>query len=107
MRGLRNIKMEHSQIVLSLIHLVSGGAVSFLAILLWSKTRDTAWSALAGGAVISYCGVIFNMLSELGIMTLKDIYIKDVSLTALAFTVLPDLFFIFAFIVMIIRSTRR
>ena len=95
---------QNALIIFYIVKLVLGGLLAFLAIMLWSKTRDPAWMALVAGAITGYTGLIFNMMLDLGIVTAGKIEFYGIPLSVLIFTVVPSLFFIFAFILMLIRS---
>lgn len=96
--------MIQSEIVLYIIKLVLGGIAAFLAIMLWSKTRDAAWISLVAGAVTSYAGIVFEMLVKLGIIVPGGLAVAGIPLATMMFTVIPELFFILAFILMIVRN---
>ncbi|MCI1209162.1 MAG: hypothetical protein LKF96_06950 [Treponema sp.] len=96
--------MLQSEIVLYTIKLIFGGIVAFLAIMLWSKTKDAAWMSLVAGAVTSYAGIVYEMMIDLGIIVPGGIYIAGIPLATLLFTIVPSVFFIIAFILMIIRT---
>lgn len=99
--------MDQSTLILYIVKLVFQGIVAFLAILLWSRTRDAAWMSLVAGAIDSYAGTVYSMLADLGIWFTGDIYIHGVSLIQLQFAVVPPLFYIIAFILMIRRTRNR
>lgn len=99
--------MEQSQLILYIIKLGLGGIVAFLAILLWSRTRDGAWMSLVAGSIISYAGIVYQLLGDLGIFFKKDLFIHGVSLTQLIFAVVPPIFYIIAFSLMIHRSRSK
>lgn len=96
--------MQQSDLILFIIKLVLGAIAAFLAIMLWSKTRDAAWMSLVAGAVTSYAGIVYEMMIKLGIIVPGGISVAGIPLATLLFTVIPSLFFITAFILMIIRS---
>ena len=96
--------MVQSELILYIIKLSLGGIAAFLAIMLWSKTRDAAWMSLVAGTVIHYAGVVYNMLIDFGVVFRGDIYVLGLSLSSLLFTALPLIFFIIAFILMLHRS---
>ena len=41
-------------------HLVMGAFATFAAILLWSKTRDMAWTFLIIAAIVSYADIVLQ-----------------------------------------------
>jgi len=96
--------MENSELVLFIIKLVLGGIAAFLAILLWSKTRDPAWMAIIGGTIIAYVGVVVDMMTNLGMIVFHGSLVGGIPLLSLIFSVVPTLFYIIGFILIIIRS---
>ena len=96
--------MIESELILYIVRLVLGGITAFLAIMLWSKTRDAAWMALVAGAVTSYAGIVYDMMIGLGIIVPGGYSVAGIPLATLLFTVIPNCFFIIAFILMLIRS---
>ncbi len=99
--------MQETTLILYIIKLALGGIVAFLAILLWSRTRDGAWMSLVAGAIISYAGLVYQLLGDLGISFKNDIHIHGLTLTQLIFTVVPSIFYIIAFILMLIRTRNK
>lgn len=92
--------MEHGQIIVWCIKLVLGGIAAFLAIMLWSKSRAASWMCLVASVLISYAGIIFDMMLSLGIITAK-IIVFGAPLATLIFTIVPSIFLIAALILII------
>lgn len=99
--------MTQGELSLYIIKLVLGGMAAFLAILLWSKTRDAAWMSLVAGAVVSYAGIVYSMLEDMGITFVKDVLVLGMPLTKIIFAVLPSVFFILSFILMLLRHREK
>lgn len=95
--------MVQSEITLIIVKLILGGITAFLAIMLWSKTRDVAWMSLVAGFISAYCGIVYDLMVDLGVILPSGPLIFGLSLSTLVFTVVPFLFFILAFILMLIR----
>jgi len=95
---------QNTMIILYIVKLVLGGICAFLAIMLWSKTRDPAWMSLVAGAITSYTGLMFNLMLDLGIITVGPVSVYGIPLSVLLFTAVPSVFYILAFILMLIRS---
>ncbi len=96
--------MVQSDLILFIIKLVLGGITAFLAILLWSKTRDASWMSLVAGAVTSYAGIVYDMMVHLGIIVPGGVSVAGIPLPTLLFCVIPSCFFILAFILMLLRT---
>ena len=96
--------MIQSTLLMFIIKLALNGVAAFLAILLWSKTRDAAWMSLVAGAVTRYAGIVYELLVALGVVLEGTVLIAGIPLLTLLFTVIPTLFYILAFILMLARS---
>ncbi|MBP5174451.1 MAG: hypothetical protein ILP07_00870 [Treponema sp.] len=96
--------MTQADLILYIIKLVLGGITAFFAIILWSRTRDAAWMSMVAGTIIRYTGTVYDMLIDFGVVFTTDIELFSIPLTTLLFTVVPSLFFILAFILMIHRT---
>ena len=99
--------MDAGQLVFVYSRLILGAVAAFLAIMLWSKTRDPAWMLMVIGIVVSYIEIVFSVLEMTGISAGNIMFIGSVSLAAILLPVLRMAFFIAAFLVMVIRRYRR
>ena len=89
-----------------LIRLSIGAVGTFFAILLWSKSRDSAWVLVVIGTLISYTEIIFSTLVNLKIVTGDAFMLFGLEGFPLVHTVLvnlPIIFYTIAFIVIIYR----
>lgn len=89
--------------IMMLSRFVLGAVATFLAILVWSRTRDTAWMLIVVGTVAHYGEVVFSALESLGVVRLDLVTIGGVAVFPLILANLPMLFFIIAFLVMVVR----
>lgn len=96
--------MSQSEMILYAVKLILGGITALAAVMLCSKTKDGAWISLIAGFVSLYVGFVYELLQDLGISIPHEIYIMEIPLTALVLTVLPGLFFILAFAIMLTRK---
>ena len=60
--------MQNSEIILYIIKLVLGVITAFLAFSLWAKTKDAAWICLVLGFVISYAGIVYQLILDFGLL---------------------------------------
>ena len=98
--------MDSGQTAFILSQLVLGAVASFLAIMLWSRTRDAAWMLIVIGTIVSYIEIVYSILEHFG-MGGDDFYlIGSVPLISFILPSLRMIFFITAFTVMIIRQSR-
>lgn len=89
------------------LRLLVGAVACFLAILLWSRTRDIAWMLLVGGTVASYADTVYTILERFGVSGPSWFTIGSMSLAAIVLPLVPTLFYISAFWVMIVRKYRK
>jgi hypothetical protein len=96
--------MQQNEIALYVVKLVLGGIAAFLAILLWSRTRDGAWMSLIAGTIISYAGIVYEILSVFGVIAGAGLSVAGTPLFKLLFAAIPLLFYIAAFVLMLKKS---
>ena len=97
--------MGNQEVILMLSRFVIGALATFLAILVWSRTRDTAWMLIVVGTVAYYGEVVFSALESLGLVRLDRVTVGDVAVFPIVLANLPMFFFILAFLVMVARRT--
>ena len=95
--------MDLGQIVFIYSRLILGALAAFLAIMLWSKTRDIAWMLIVMGTITAYIEIVYSVLELLGIAARYDLFIGSVPLAVILLTALRMLFFIAAFLIMVVR----
>ena len=59
--------------------------------------------SLVAGTVIGYAGIVYNLLLDFGFVFTVDFVVFGIPITSLLFTVIPLLFFILAFSLMLRR----
>ena len=92
------------EISLFVIKLILGGIVSFLAILLMSKTRDFACMTLVSGILAGYAAIVYELLIKLGVLTVSRTQIFGIPLSVFLCIIIPSVFFIISFILFIIKK---
>jgi len=98
--------MDSGQLVYILCRLSLGALAAFLAIMLWSKTRDIAWMLIVIGTIAAYVETVYAILNIFGISGGEFITIGSVPLISIILPSLPTVFFITAFAVMVVRKYR-
>ena len=98
--------MDSGQIVYILSRLSLGALASFFAIMLWSKTRDAAWMLIVIGAIAAYAETVYSILNLFGISGGNIFTIGSVPLMSIILHCLPTIFFVIAFIIMVVRKYR-
>ena len=101
--------MSETEIIFFIIRLFFGGIIAFLAIMLWSKTRDFSWMFLVLAAVTGYSSLVFDLLLKLGFVTSREIILlgNKISIVQLILAIVPSLFIIISFILMLIKTGRK
>ena len=99
--------MESGQAVYILSRLILGALASFLAIMLWTRTRDSAWIFAIIGTIITYAGTVYSVLNLLGIGGGSILSGDSVFNLTILLECLPTVFFAGAFAVMVIRKYRH
>jgi len=99
--------MDLGQIILVYSRLIPGAAAVFLAIMLWSKTRDTVWMFVVVGTIIAYIEVVCPILKMPGITAGNGLYIGSVPLAVILLAVVRMFFFITALLIMVVRRYRH
>ncbi|MDR2363718.1 MAG: hypothetical protein LBD65_04810 [Spirochaetaceae bacterium] len=99
--------MDIGEVIYTSSRLFFGALAAFFAIVLWSKTRDTAWMLMVIGTIALYVEIVYSILNLFGIAEETGIIIGSMPLVSLILPNLPIIFFILAFMVMVIRKLRR
>ena len=99
--------MVSGNIAYIISRLALGAISSFLAILLWSRTRDTAWIFVIISAIIGYVEVVYSILNLLGIISENILSEKVDIIISILLSCIPTVFIIAAFAVMALRKYRR
>jgi hypothetical protein len=76
----------------TMTHLVLGAFATFCAILLWSRTRDMAWTFVIIGAIVSYADIALTTLRSFGILGEDLIRYHGIPVLSIALANLPLLF---------------
>jgi len=97
--------MATDQVVLLISRFALGAIATFLAILVWSRTRDAAWMLIVVGIVAHYGEVVLSALQTLGVVRFDMVVIGGVALFPLILANLPTVFFILGFFVMVVRKS--
>jgi uncharacterized membrane protein len=99
--------MDAGQLVFVYSRLILGALAAFFAAMLWSKTRDAAWMLMVIGVIAAYIGTVHSVLEILGIDFYNTLFIGSVPLVTILLPALSTVFFIAAFLVMVIRRYRN
>jgi len=99
--------MAVESLVFIISRLVFGAGSTFLAIILWSRTRDTAWMFIVVGTIFRYGQIMYDTFSLFGIVRADIIVVPNYLGMDTILENLPYVFFIVAFIIMIRRTFRK
>ncbi len=101
--------MVQSELFFCIFKLFFGAVIAFLAILLWSKTRESAWMCLVAASVTGYASIVCDLLLKLGIIKNEEAVFLGTEIPVfkyLSFFV-PCFFIILAFLMMLVKSGRE
>jgi hypothetical protein len=98
--------MDIGELVYLSSRLFLGALASFFAIMLWSKTRDPAWMLMVMGTLAAYIENVAVILDWFGISWGQAPAIGSVSLALILLPFLRNVFFIAAFLIMVLRKYR-
>src|SRR6056297_759243 len=96
--------METAELLGIIIRLVVGAVTTFLAILLWAKTRDTAWMLLIMGVIVEYGEIIYTTLKLFGVVPSEVYLIPEILQVDVILQNLPLVLFGAGFFLMLLRS---
>lgn len=99
--------MSAADTVLLVSRLAIAAVAAFLAILLWSRTRDLAWMLIVIGVISSYADILFDLLSRLGIVDESRFAVFGLPIGRIILSNLNYLFLCSALLVMISRKRIR
>jgi hypothetical protein len=95
--------MQSAELVEVLVRLIVGALSSFFAILLWAKTRDSAWMLIIAGVIAHYGYVVYETLKIFGAVAGEVYLLKGVLATAVVLENFPILLFGIGFLLMLLR----
>jgi hypothetical protein len=96
--------MDSGEFVYLISRLATSAVAAFLAILLWSRTRDLAWMLIVIGVIASYADIVFSLLAQLGLVDEAGYAVLGIPIARILLSNLPFLFLCAALIVMIRRK---
>jgi hypothetical protein len=97
--------MDSSVMLLS--RLGVGAVATLFAIILWSKTRDTAWMFVVLSVLVSYGEVVYTALKSFGVIHPVLLTAGGVPIFEIILVNLPTLFIMIGCVVMIARRSLR
>jgi len=99
--------MDTGQTAYIISQLSLGAAAVFFAILLWPRTRDTAWMLVIIGTILIYIETVYNVLNLFGIGVDAFFFIGSVPVITFVLPALRMLLFIAAFTIMVFKQSRQ
>jgi hypothetical protein len=96
--------MSAGDTVLLVSRLAVAAVAAFLAILLWSRTRDLAWMLIVIGVIASYADILFDLLTRIGLVDETSSVLWGIPLGRILLSNLPYLFLCAALAIMIQRK---
>ncbi|HVO39252.1 MAG TPA: hypothetical protein VMV03_09525 [Spirochaetia bacterium] len=87
-------------------HLLLGAFATFCAILLWSRTRDMAWTFVIIGVIVSYADIVLATLRTYGLLGPEPL-LAGVPIIRILLANIPLLFLGLGFLVAFARKRTR
>lgn len=84
-----------------IVDLALSGLAAFVAIMVWSLTREPARMLLVVGVILRFGDVLFQTLDRFGILTIADIRVLDLPLFWVLLRAVPLIFIILGLAVMV------
>ncbi len=97
--------MVTEQVIVVLVRLGMGSIATFLAILVWSRTRDTAWIFVVIAMILQYGEIVFTTLELFGLARGEVVVTAGVPLVEIVLHTLPLLALAVAFAIVVARRT--
>ncbi len=94
--------MPHEELIIAATRLAVGAIVTFLAILLWANTRDTAWMLVVLGVIVRYAGVLYATFGAFGLVA--DPVLFGLPILRLLLDNVPLALFGAAFVIVVARN---
>jgi hypothetical protein len=91
--------MPTHDLVMMISQLALGAIAAFLAIVLWSSSRDAAWLFVILGVILYYGEAMFETFEFFGIVPADTYVIYGVSVVPVVLNALPLVCLILAFII--------
>ncbi|MCQ2982445.1 MAG: hypothetical protein MJ178_06805 [Treponemataceae bacterium] len=98
--------MTSTVILTAVIRLLVGGVAAFCAIILWPRLRDAAWMCIIAGVIVTYGGIVYDMLILFGVLRGNEVVVSGISIIPLAFELLPLVLYSIGFIIMSIKKRK-
>lgn len=99
--------MLHPPVLLLASRLLVTALATFLAIAVWSRSRDGAWMLLVVGVLAGYTDILYSLLLQYGLVPADRPALAGQPILPILFVNLPWLFFSAAFIVLLRRRRRQ
>ncbi len=93
--------MSPDLVILTVSRLAVGAITTFLAILVWSRTRDSAWMFVVIATIAQYGEIVAGTLESFGIVRLDGLVVAGVPLFRLLLMNLPMVFLSIALLVVL------
>ncbi len=88
-------------------HLLLGAFATFCAILLWSRTRDMAWTFVVIGVIVSYADIVMTTLRTYGLLGREPQLTGGIPIVRILLADLPLAFLGIGFLVAFARTRTR
>jgi hypothetical protein len=98
--------VDTAELLLMVAKLLLGGVTAFLAILLWAKIGNGVCIAFLIAGLTNYVGIVIETLAGVDIIAFDVPAVLGIPLGSLVFTVVPFIFYIIAFVMILVQLKR-
>ena len=99
--------MDLGEVIRISSRLILGAIASFLAIMLWSRTRDAPWVLIIIATIMAYVETLYSILKQFGIEIGNSLSVSAIQILPIVLSCLPVAFVIAALAVMVVRKYRH
>lgn len=93
--------MDLVEVLSPALQLAVGAVATFLAILVWSRTRDVAWILVVLAVMVAYAGYVLRTLDQFGLLDTAAYEVGGVPVFELVITNLPGVLIAAGFAVLL------
>jgi hypothetical protein len=96
--------MPDQSIVGLIVRIIIGSIAAFFAIMLWARTRDTAWMLAIIAIILEYVKILFDAFQRFGFISGGFLVVGELQLGRIILTNFPSAFLTAALIVVLYRN---
>jgi hypothetical protein len=96
--------MPDQSTVALIIRIVVGSVAAFAAIMLWARTRDTAWMLVIIAVILEYVNILFTAFQRFGFISKSFLVLGRLELGRIILENFPSVFLAVGLIIVLFRN---